>query len=597
MSIAILITLFTIAGVLCLLVFSRVAPDLIMLAGVTLLMTLGVLTPREAFEGFGNEGMITVAVLFVVAAGLRETGGMGWVAQRIFGRPKSIPAAQLRMMAPVAAMSSFMNNTPLVATMVPIVGEWAKKHRIPASKLMMPLSFATILGGLCTLLGTSTNLIVDGLVKDAIKAGKMAAEDQLHLFSVAPIGVCCVVAGLFYMLLAAKWLLPDRRPPISISDDVREYTVEMLVDEGSPLAGQTIEQAGLRHLEGAYLMEIDRNGQSIPAVGPEQRLVAGDRLVFVGVVDSVVELQRIRGLRPATNQVFKLDSQRLNRCLIEAVVSHTSRVVGQTVRDSKFRTVYNAVVIAVARNGERINRKIGDIELQPGDTLLLEAHPGFVDRNRNSRDFYLVNRLEDSTPPSHERGWIAVLILAIMVALAGTGALTMLNAALLAAGAMVLARCCTITAMRRAIDWPILLVIGAALGLGEAMEKTGAANLLASNLIGLAGDRPWLALVILYGVTMLFTELLSNTAAAALVFPFALATANSLHVDATPFVISIMIAASCGFATPIGYQTNLMVYGPGGYRFSDYIRFGGLLNILVWIVTVSLAPVIFPFHP
>jgi di/tricarboxylate transporter len=597
MTFEISLTLLTIVGVLGLLVFSRVAPDLIMLAAVTLLLTLGVLSPADAFSGFANEGMITVAVLFVVAAGLRETGGMGWVAQRLFGRPKTVSSAQLRMMVPIAAMSSFMNNTPLVATMVPIVADWARKYRIPASKLMMPLSFATILGGLCTLLGTSTNLVVHGLAAEAIKNGKLDPQDELTMFDITPIGVCCAVVGLFYMLIAGRWLLPDRRPAISSVDDAREYTVEMLVEPGSPLVGQSIEQAGLRHLEGTYLMEIDRNGETIPAVGPEQRLMAHDRLVFVGIVDSVIELQRIRGLRPATDQVFKLNSSRGSRCLIEAVVSHTSRVVGQTVRDCRFRTVYNAVVIAVARNGERINRKIGDIELRAGDTLLLEAHPGFMDRNRNSRDFYLVNRLEDSSPPRHERAWVAVVILAAMVALAGSGVLTMLNAALLAAGAMVLTRCCSITTMRRSVDWPVLLVIGAAFGVGKAMEKTGAAQLVAQNVINLAGDNPWAALVMVYGITMLFTELLSNNAAAALVFPFALATARVVDADPTPFLIVIMVAASCGFATPIGYQTNLMVYGPGGYRFSDYVRFGGLLNLVTWAVTVTVTPMVFPFRP
>jgi di/tricarboxylate transporter len=369
----------------------------------------------------------------------------------------------------------------------------------------------------------------------------------------------------------------------------------MLVEAGSPLVGQTIEGAGLRQLVGMYLMEIEREGEVIPMVGPEQKLEAGDRLVFVGIVDSVIEIQKLRGLRPATNQVFKLNTPRANRMLFEAVVSDSCRLVGQTIRDGRFRSVYNAVVIAVARNGERVREKIGDIEIRPGDTLLLEASPGFADTHRNSRDFYLVSRLEDSTPPKHERAWISLAILAGMVVAAGTGVLSMLNAALIAGGLMLATRCINGPTARRSVDWQVLLVIGAALGIGRAMEFTGAAAYIADHFITLAGTNPLLALAIVYGLTMVFTEVMSNNASAALMFPIAMATAETLHVSPMPFLMAIMIAASCGFATPIGYQTNLMVYGPGGYRFSDFVRFGGILNLLTWAVTVAVAPLVWKF--
>jgi len=293
--------------------------------------------------------------------------------------------------------------------------------------------------------------------------------------------------------------------------------------------------------------------------------------------------------------VFKLDAPRTQRCLIEAVVSNTCPLVGLSIRAGRFRSVYNAAVIAVARNGARLAGKIGDIVLQAGDTLLLEAHPSFVEAQRNSRDFFLVSRVEGSTLPRHDRAWAALVILLAMVVVAGAQWLSMLNAALLAAGAMILTRCCSATAARRSVEWSVLVVIGCAFGIGQALQKTGVARDVAHTLIGVAGNNPWLALAMVYAATMLFSEVMSHVAAAVMIFPIALATAEGMQVSFTPFAMAIMMAASCGFATPVVYQTNLMVYGPGGYRFTDYLRFGGPLNLIVWAVTVAVAPRVWPF--
>lgn len=583
-----LLTLATVLAVLLALTLTSVGPDLVMIAALTFLLSSGVLDTRQALAGFANEGLITVGVLFIVATGLRETGGMAWLAQRILGRPTRLVEAQARMMVPAAVMSSFMNNTPLVAMLVPVVLEWAKKLRMSPSKFMMPLSFATILGGLCTQIGTSTNVVVYGLLRDA-------TGEKPGMFAIAPIGIVCAIVGIGYMLVASRFLLKDRKPVLSLDSDPREYTVEMMVEAGGALAGRTIEEAGLRHLPGAYLIEIERDGDAIVAVGPEQRLKGDDRLIFVGIVDSIVELQRIRGLRPATNQVFKLDAHRDARCLVEAVVSGSCPLVGRTIRDGRFRNVYNAAVIAVARNGERIKRKIGDIVLETGDVLLLETNNSFAETHRNSRDFLLVTQLDNSSPVRHERAGVAVLILAGMVGLAATGVMTMLNAALLAACLMLATRCVTGPIARRSIDWQVLTVIGAALGIGKALETSGGAEIIVTQFLVVAGSNPWLALVVIYGLTMVFTELMSNNAAAAMMFPLALATAEALGVSHLPFVFAIMIAASCGFATPIGYQTNLMVYGPGGYQFRDFVSFGGLLNLVVWAVAVTVIPLVYGF--
>ncbi len=568
---------------------TNLAADVVFLGGMAVLFVSGILTEKDALAGFSNPGVITVAVLYVVVTGLSQTGGLNWISQRVLGLPKGHNAALLRLMAPVMGMSAFLNNTPVVAMFIPVVSDWSRKLRISPSKLMIPLSYAAIFGGTCTLIGTSTNLVVNGLLVSSTDL------PGLKLFDLAVVGLPCAIAGMIYLFTTHRWLLPSRKPVISESDDVRQYTVEMMVPMDSPLVGKSIEQAGLRHLPGLYVVEIIRNQQIIPAVSPKEILRDGDRLVFIGMIDSIVDLHRLRGLQPATDEVFKLDTPRAQRCLIEAVVSNTCPIVGKTIREGKFRTQYNAVVLAVARNGERLPGKIGSIRLKPGDTLLLEANANFLSQQRISNDFYLVNGIPDSEPLRHEKAPVAIIILGIMVLLASLGIMSMLKAAVLASVVMLLAGCCSSVRAFRNIEWSVLLVIGAALSIGKALESTGAAAAIANSLIQFSGDNPWLALAIVYLVTNLLTEAITNNAAAALVFPIALSLSQSLGVNFTPFAIAIMIGASASFSTPIGYQTNLMVYGPGGYKFSDFLRVGIPLNVIFWLITIILTPIFYPF--
>ena len=577
-------------GLFLLNALTNLSAEVVFLGGMAVLFVSGILSEQDALAGFSNPGMITVAVLYIVVTGLTQTGGMNWVSQKVLGLPKGQNAALLRMMPPVMGMSAFLNNTPVVAMFIPVISDWSRKLRISPSKLMIPLSYAAIFGGTCTLIGTSTNLVVNGLL--------IASTDQpgLKLFDLAVVGLPCAIAGMIYLYTTHRWTLPSRKPVISETDDVRQYTVEMVVPNDSPLSGKSIEQAGLRHLPGLYVVEIIRDRVIIPAVSPKEILRDGDRLVFIGAIDSIIDLHRLRGLQPATDEVFKLDTPRSERCLIEAVVSNTCPMLGKTIREGKFRTQYKAVVLAVARNGERLAGKIGSIRLQAGDTLLLEANSNFVAQQRISKDFYLVNGIPDSEPLRHEKAPLAMIILALMVVLASFGFLSMLKAAILASAAMLLTGCCSSVRAFRNIEWSVLLVIGAALSIGKALETTGAAGAIATTLVQFSGDNPWLALAVIYGVTNLLTEAITNNAAAALIFPIALALSQNLGVNFTPFAIAITIGASASFSTPIGYQTNLMVYGPGGYKFSDFMRVGIPLNILFWLITVTLTPIFYPFY-
>ncbi|MBL0921621.1 MAG: SLC13 family permease [Phycisphaerales bacterium] len=584
--------------VLVTLAWGRVAADVVMVGAVATLVFVdyftgaNILTTRQAVAGMSNEGMITVAVMYVVVCGLTDTGAIGWLGRRLLGRPKTLLGAQLRLMAPTAGLSAFMNNTPLVAMFIPVVTDWCNTLRLSPSKMMIPLSYAAIMGGTLTLIGTSTNLVVSG---KWVESGRPA----LGFFEIARVGLPCMLVGMAFLLLTSRRLLPVRKPVLDVGADPRSYTVEMTVDADGPLVGRTIEQAGLRHLPGLFLAEIERGGSLLAAVGPEEKLLGDDRLVFVGIVESIVDLRKIRGISPATNQVVKLNAPRPQRRLIEAVVSNSSPLVGKSVKEGRFRSVYNAVVIAVARNGERVNQKIGEIVLRPGDTLLLEAPRAFIEQHRNSRDFLLVSALENSAPVRHEKAMIALATLAGMIAIATIQpfGLQMIHAAVMASGVMLLTRCCSATSARRSVDWMVLVVIASALALGTALENTGAAKFLATQMIALAGGNPFLTLAMVYLVTTLLTEMITNNAAAVLVFSVALAAAEQLGADFKPFAMCIMMAASACFATPIGYQTNLMVMTPGGYRFSDYLRIGAPLNLIMWVVTVPIAAWVWPLMP
>lgn len=583
------LTLGVVVFCIGLLATNRYPADAVMVGGLTLLLLAGVLSPGEALAGLANEGMVTVAVLYVVVSGLEETGGTAWVSQALLGRPRSVAHAQVHLMAPVAALSAFLNNTPVVAMFIPAVQDWAKRHGMSVSRLMLPLSYAAIAGGTCTLIGTSTNLVVNGLLL------KETDTPSLGFFDIAWVGIPTLVLTIAFVTLFGRRLLPERQSVISRLADAREYTVEMLVEAHSPLDGKSIEDAGLRQLPGMYLVEVDRDGHILAAVSPRTVLRGGDRLLFAGVVESVLDLQKIRGLKPATDQVFKLHAPRHQRCLVEAVVSESFPLLGKSIRAGRFRTLYQAAIIAVARNGERIHAKIGDIVPRPGDTFLMETHPSFLERYRNTRDFLLVSRLDNSTPPRHERAWISVAVMAGMVLLAAFDLLSMLQAAMLAAGLMLILRCTSASSARKSVDWQVLLVIAASFGIGTALEKTGAANAVAGGLLALAGDNPWATLALVFVATSVFTNLITNNAAAALMFPIALAAASRLDVSVLPFAIVIMKAASASFATPIGYQTNLMVMGPGGYVFADYFRLGIPLTLLTGAMTVLIAPLVWPF--
>jgi len=584
------LTLAVAAGLLVGLAMRIAATDLLALAALSVLVLAQNLTgtdqlptPTEAVAGFGNKGLVTIAFLFAIVSGLELTGGTEFATGWLLGGVKGLRSALTRILIPVAALSGFLNNTPVVAALLPVVHDVAKRIGESPSRILLPLSYAAILGGMCTLMGTSTNLIVRELYLQKDNGGA-----TMGFFTPAIVGLPATIIGLVYIIFASRWLLPERKPAVSVNDDPQKYTVEMQVEPTGPLVGRTLQQAGLRALPGLYVAEIQRADGRIEAAKPEQRIYGGDILILVGALESVVDLRKIRGLTTPNDQSRKLEVPAWQRTLVEAVVSSRCSLIGKTIREGKFRSNYNAAVVAVARGGRRLMGKLGDVRIEPGDVLLLEASPSFTHRQRGSSDFYLVSRVEKGEVRRHEKATLSIVITAAMVVVAALGWMEILTSAMLAAIAMIAFRCCTTSEARRSVDWSVLIIIGAAIGIGEAMDKSGAASAIADGLIALGSGSEIKILAAVYLATVICTELVTNSAAATIMFHIAWLAAATTGMDPVPLLVSVMIAASASFLTPFGYQTNTMVYSVGGYQLKDYLVFGFPLSLIVFVTAMGM---------
>ncbi|HRE99454.1 MAG TPA: SLC13 family permease [Pirellulaceae bacterium] len=585
------VTFLVVGGILLTLIRDWAPADVTFVGATGILAALGIITPTEAFAGFSNSGMLTVGMLFVVSAGLRETGVLDRIGHYVLGKARTERSATARLAAVVVPMSAFLNNTPIVAMFMPVVIDWCRRTQVSPSKLLIPLSYFAILGGTVTLIGTSTNLVVNGLLIEAGKPG-------MGLFEISMAGIPYAIVGVALLVLLGGRLLPARKELLEqLGEARREYLVEMRVAANCRLIGQTVEVAGLRHLPGLFLVEIARGDQTLSPVSPDDRIETEDRLIFTGIASSIMELERIPGLVPDVDPGYEISAKgQRQRKWCEAVVSETSPLIGQQIRDTDFRAAYGAAVLAVHRGGKRIVGKIGSIRLRAGDTLLLQVGRSFLSRHRHDPAFYLVSDLENTRPLRTDRAWIALLMFAILLTAMTSGFMDALVAATVISIAMIGTGCLSIADARASVEWQVLLAIGASFGVGKAIDNSGAAELVASQLVAMTQSLgPIAALVAIYLITMLVTETITNNAAAVLVFPFCLETANLYGVSERPFVVAVMLAASASFMTPIGYQTNMMVYGPGGYRFGDFIRAGLPMSVVLALVASVVIPLAWPF--
>ena len=578
------ITLGVVLLTIVLLARDFTAPAAVVFGAVVALLVAGVIEPAEAFSGFGNAAPITVAALYVVAAGIERTGVLNRIVDFVLGSGGGERRTLTRLLVPTATASAFLNNTPIVAMMVPPVSRWSQRMGRSVSRYLMPLSYAAIVGGMVTLIGTSTNVVVSGLLE-------ASGFEPMGFFEIAKLGLPVAVGGVALMVLVAPVTLPTRRPARQDIEDVREFVVEMRVDRGGALDSLSVADADLRHLASVFLVQLERAGETIAPVAPSTVLRGGDRLRFVGNAREVADVHDRAGLTPeAQEHAVAIPSGQ--HAFFEAVIGDASPLVGASLKGIGFRDRYQAAVLAIHRAGQRVEGKLGEVRLRTGDTLLVLAAPAFQDRWHGTTDFLLVSRFGGPEPARAQKIVPATAIAVAVVVAAGLGLLPILEASLLGAIAMVVFGVLSPNEARTAVDLDVIVVIAAAFGLGAAITGTGLAERLANGLVGGAEGLGSAAVVLAVSLaTLALTEAITNNAAAVLMFPVAIAAAADVGADPRAFALVVALMASASFLTPIGYQTNTMVWGPGGYRFGDYARLGAPLTILTLVVVAVLAPI------
>ncbi len=578
------ITIAVIGVVLVSLIRDVASPATVVFGGSVALLAAGVIDAGQAFSGFSNPGPITVAALYVLAAAVDKTGALGPLMRKTLGERGVIRRPLLRLLGPTVAASAFLNNTPIVAMLTPQVTAWAERRHISPSKFLMPLSFGAILGGVVTVIGTSTNLVVSGQM-EAVGLG------AIGFFEITKIGLPIAAVGSLLIVALAPKLIPARRSVREeLIEQAKRFSVEMVVEPDGPLDGKTVEAAGLRNLAGVFLTSIDRGDTIIAPVRPQTVLRGDNRLRFSGRSDDIVDLRTMRGLRSAEEEhVLTLDP---SVRYFEAVIGADSPLAGRTLRDLGFRDRYQAAVLAIHRAGQLVEAKLGTVSLRVGDTLIVIADPGFRDRWRDRPDFILVAEMEPTPPITSRNARLVAVLLLGLVVLAATDVVPILQGSLITALIIVVSGVLGPDEARRAIDLEVIVVIAGAFGLAAGVQRSGLASSIADGMVDLfnpLGTSGILLAVVL--ATIVLTELVTNNAAALLMLPIAVAAAEHAGLDPRGFAIAVAVAASASFLTPIGYQTNTMVYGPGGYRFSDYARLGLPLTLLMIVTIVVLVPV------
>ncbi len=577
-------------------------PGLILFTALVIFMVTDIITSEEALSGFSNKGMITVGILFLVSEGFKQTGALSKLASVLLPKKRApIPRLILRLTMPIAGVSAFLNNTPMVIIFAPMIKKWAEKLGLPSQKFLIPLSYATIFGGTCTLIGTSTNLVVHGMMLDR------GFEGGLGFFELAKVGIFVAVVGFLYLNIFSNRLLPGEIiPKHSFPNDIREYYFDVILTEGSSLIGKDIEKRRLPGLSEFVVKTVIRDGKHIRISNTAFTIEEGDELILAGKSEDVGFLMQQNGIKlkcleSADNAFMNQDLK-----LVEVVIAPRFPGIQKTIEEFDFRGHYNAVVMAVHRNGERITTNMQSVELKSGDNLMLITTDDFTRYWGESRAFYMASEIGDMDSSKDKRKrWLAVIITLLMVVGATVGGQlpsygdVELDMFFFAAIAMVLMASMKIFSAKKytkPINWDVLITVASAFGISRALQNSGAADVIAHATINLTKDLgPIWVLAAIYIITNIFTEIITNNAAAALSFPIALSAATQLGVDPRPFFIAIAVAASASFSTPIGYQTNLVVQSIGNYKFSDYWKIGLPLNILAFIVSMIVIPIFWSF--
>ena len=585
LSLAAWFVVFVVLLVFILQICTKLPSDFVFLGGMGLLLVSGVIPANTILGSFSSSTVVLIGVLFVVVCGLVHTGFMQWVVRYCLGSPKTYRKAITRLMLPVAALSSFLNNTAVVALFTGVVRLWAKKLGIAPSKLLIPLSYASGMGGICTLIGTPPNLLISGFYT---KETGIA----LSIFTPTLVGLFCLIVGILSVIALSRFI-PVRQSPEDALQGTDNYTIELMVPTMSPIVGKTVKEVGLNNVEGGHLVEIIRiDHEVITAVNDEEFIFGGDRLIFSGDVEKILNLRDVHQLVNATHHIFSLDEVEQNRRLQMATIGFRSSLIGARMCDTRFENDNNLVLVAIAREGDVVKGSPREIELKAGDTLLMECPQRF---HVNSQSKYDLMEMETTSLYKPDmRTLYSSLIMIAMVAVSSLGYLTLLQAAFIAAFAMIICRFCSIEQARESIDWRLLMIFAGSISLGTAIQDTGIAEWISQGILVICDGNPIMAIAGICLVGTFITEFTSNTATAAIFFPIAYQTAVNLDLNPLTFCVALMVAVSSSFATPIGSPTHMIVYGPGGYRFADFARIGIPMNFIIWIANLFITLLLFP---
>ncbi len=582
------LTIAMIIGLFCTMAFTKLPAEFAFLGAMAFLSITGILSADEVLAGFSSSSVVIVGILFVVIAGLVHSGVIHWMVKQVLGTPSSYTKALVRLMLPVAAFSSILSNTTVVALFIKVVKIWSKKLNIAPSKLLIPLSYASCLGGICTLIGTPPNLIISGMLH------QNRPDITLGLFSTTIPGLFCLAVGILIMVTMHK-MLPVRKSPDEALGTTSDYTVEFIVPTACESVGKSVADAGVKDFAGGRLFEIIRfDKEVISPVPSDEFIMGGDRLVFSGQIDSILELRKSHGFTAAPQHVFSLDDEEKNRQLYTANVKRSSRLIGNAMEDTDFEERNNTVLVAIVREGERINANPRSVKLQFGDMLLLECpkSQGATFKKAVENDLHFFD--SEDIPNVGKKTALSAGIMIAMILLSSFNVMTLLQSCFLAAFAMIITRCCTTEQAWKSISWDVLMIFAGSVCIGTAIAETGIANALADGILGVCGTNPIVALTCICLVGTFVTEFISNTAAAAIFYPIAYQTATTLGANPITFCIALMIAVSSSFATPIGSPTHMLVYGEGGYRFTDFTKIGIVMNIAILAANIFIVTMVFP---
>lgn len=581
------ITIVTIFSIFVVMTRTHIPAEVAFLGAITILLMFGIVTEQEGMAGFGSEPVVVHAAFFVVMAGLMQSGFLYWLTKNILGVPKNFKMAIVKLMVPMAALGAVLNSVNVVVLFIDVVKIWARRLGTEPSRLLIPLSYAATLGGSCTLIGNSSNLIISGLYADQ-------TGSSMHLFVPFIPGLFCTVVGIFSVVLFRN-MIPSRRSPESSFESTSDYTVELLVPSDNDAVSKTVAETGLMNVRGGSLIEIVRFDKEIISPVPQDEFIfGGDRLIYSGQINEILELKHTHGLVAADHHVFSMSEIDTNRKLRTAYIGFNSDLIGTKMSENEFEHRMDMVLVAVARQGNRIDMQPREVELRAGDSLLFECPQKNEQKvemlTRGSLNFF------DShfVPQLGKKTVISAIILLGMFILSSFHIMPLMATTMMAAGAMLLFKCCKIQKVTKYIEWELLLILGCTMVISTAITKLGIADVIAMGVLNICGHNPYIIMIVMCLLASLVSEFISDVGASGVFFPIVFQEATVLGCNPLPFVISLMISITISFATPIGSSTLMLIYGPGGYKFTDFMKIGLLMHVILLAACLFIVNIIYP---